>query len=348
MYSTKVLRMIEHVRDTIGDSENRSESIIIQCKSTAVTSAELTISYGIDGEPDLVISTNSESYLISEDLEDYSTVYDLVDELSNNSWIDVSLYGESDSRSNGSIDPYDFAPVNGKDILRNSYAIRTRHWFSDRKIYRWLCDACERRLPDYSPENVLDDDELYLALNAALHGVVLLMADAAKYYPTNIDGFSASKGSLVTNYQVLYNTVEDRIAMMGVPLQVGHMLTQSRITGGPVKTSRYTVPIPVKLISATSSESTVTLTWSQSILTEFYCYEVWQYSSGSWSLVTSITERLTLDYDVENLDAGTYSFKIRTVVQLSVPTTNQYPSTVPSDYRKYADSKEIEVVVSGG
>lgn len=345
MYNAKVTRMIEHVRGSIGDSENRTESLTIQCKSTAVTSATLSISYGEDGEPDLEILTNSNDYAVSLDLEDYATVYDLIDELSTNSWIDVSLYGENDSRSDGSIDPYDFAPVKPRDILTNKYTIRTRHWFSDRKIYRWLLDACERRLSDYSPENVLDDDELYLALHAALHGIVLLMADAAKYYSTNIDGFSGSKGSLVSNYQMLYNAIEDRISMLGVPIQTGNILRPSPTSGIPVRTSAYVKPVPVKLINAEVSGNTVSLAWAQCILAEFYCYEVWKYST-TWELVTSLTNRMTVSYDVENMSAGTYKFKVRTVVQLSVPAESQYPSTVPSDYRKYADSREIEVVVS--
>ena len=48
---------------------------------------------------------------------------------------------------------------------------------------------------------------------------------------------------------------------------------------------------------------------------------------------------------LEDLASGSYVYYIRTVISLSVPRNEEFPATVPSSQRKYADSKTLTATI---
>ena len=339
--TAKQLRIVAIARETLGDTENVESALSVRCAAAGVTAATLTVGVGYYGT--YILSTSVTGGTISDlsiELEDVSTIRSLVDLINAEDGYTAELLGEDGSRS-----PEDIIPVSAISILQQEQTLSTQHWFSSLQILRWADEFCERRMGGYTTENVPDDDEVYVALNAALHGCNMLLANAAKYYSFSIEGFSGNRGALVSQYQMLYNNIKDRIDTLGHNITISRIVRPGRNTGGLVPTSQVVNATPVKLISADISGSDVTLTWGQSLSVNFYCYEVWQDSGSGYVLVTSLTNRHTRSYTIESLSAGSYSFKIRVVISMSVPILS-YPTTVPSDSRKYADSNVVTAEVS--
>jgi len=337
MYPTNVQRVIDNVRANIGDTENRQNCLTIRCNEPGTTSAVLTVA-----DEELTITTLPADVTpptaidLDLDLTAYSNIYTLVDAIETVGGYDVKIV-----TSDASKDPRDFTPVNAKDILNSTLTLQSRHWFSDAQIYRWLVDSMLRHAPDYDIENIREDDEIYIALQASLHGATLLMANGAKYYGINVDGVTANKGVLVDQYRTLYNTLRERLGDVRHNIIEGRLVKPSHGTGHFSPASQVKDAIPVRLLSGDVLADDATLTWTQSTARDFYCYEIWRDDE----FVAEEQNRFTCDYIDEDLDDGTYVYKIRTVISMSVNRHDTYPTEVPSNQRKYADSKTLTVVI---
>lgn len=327
----KQTRMVTVVRDAIGDRDNRTDLFTIQYSGTAST-VTMTVDQGtmvttVDGTDDVEVI-----------LSEYSDLYELVNYL-NTQGYEVELVGED-----GSFDPLDILPIYDVSILKEPYTVKSRHWFPDSQILRWVEDFVSRSLQGYTSENVEDEDEVYVGLNAALHGCTILMANASKYYAFSIDGFSGSRSMLANNYQLLYNNIRDRIGVIGYTMQQGQLVRKSNLTGNLTPASQVYRVIPVKLISADVSNSDVTLTWGQSLAENFYCYEIWVNDGDGYVFNSAEYNRHTRSAVVTLAD-GDYTVKLRTVATVALPAGLQYPATAPSESRYFADSNELTVEV---
>ena len=336
----KQLRIVRTVREALGDLDNTEDAFSIRCSGAGVTDVVMTIGTSYYGTYLLTTTvTGGAVNDLSVELDDLLSLRELINLINAEDGYSAELLGEDSSRS-----PEDLISVSAVSILQQEYVVQTQHWFSSSQVLRWADEFCDRKFQSYTTENIPEDDEVYVALNAALHGCNVLMANAARYYSFSIDGFSGNRGSLVSNYQMLYNNIKDRIDVIGHSVEIGRLVKPGRRTGGLTPTSQVVDATPVKLISADLSTDDVTLTWGQSLSPNFYCYEVWQDSGSGYSMLTSFTNRHTRSYTVSDLSVGSYKFKIRVVIAMTVPTLS-YPTAIPSDSRKYADSNEISVEV---
>lgn len=336
MYSDSVQGIIDRVRAEIGDTENRQNCLTIRCTEPGTTGAILTIAAENLSTEILPAQTPPSGIELDLDLADYGSIYDLVDAIEAIGGYEVKVV-----TSDASKDPRDLMTVNAKSILNSSLTIQTRHWFSDSQIYSWLTDACLRHAPDYIPENLRDDDAIYISLQAAMHGATLLMANGAKYYGINVDGVTANKGVLVEQYRTLLVTLRERLGDVRFNIIEGRLVKPSHRTGHMAPASYVRDAIPVRLLSADVSTNNVTLTWTQATSRDFFCYEIWR----DGEFIAEEQNRFTCDYIDEDLDDGTYVYKIRTVISMSVNRHEEYPVEIPSNQRKYADSATRSVVV---
>jgi hypothetical protein len=338
VYADNVQRMITAVRDFIGDRDNRENVIKIRCTRYNATAATLDIANGslatsVSG------GTGSALNLI---LANESTLYDVVEKMEDNGDYEVTFVG-----TDGSHDPRDLLPVHSKSILGTRYILKTQHWFSDYQIYQWIYDCCLRILQDYVPETLRQDDEEFVSIHAALHGSTLLLAGAAKYFGASFEGFTADRSALVRNYVELSRSLRERLQDIGHTITQGRIVHESNVTGRLSPSADVYIVLPVIVSLDTSTVTTATIKWTQTLEHDLYGYEVYRKTgSGAYTLVTTIYDRHTLDYEDTGLVSGTtYTYKVRLKTSLLVSRQNAYPAQPAASTYKYIDSNELEVTL---
>lgn len=191
-----MVEMLTRLRLRIDDSDFRQPALYLTAGDRA-TAAEMEIASG-----ELNIRSRG-SVMHSYRLLDYS-LGTLLQALRGDGYV-VESVDESDL----SHDALDLIPIRCS-IADVPIVLETAHWFSDKELGAILKDAVKEHNPEYSIEDLPEEEEYLVLWLASISCWYALAAANAKQYKIGVEGVNISKGERVGHYMRLATELQGK------------------------------------------------------------------------------------------------------------------------------------------